>query len=343
VWHSALRELGRIARVRDADPAARRVRADVWMADGHAEPLETDLPVVSLIVEAPWRMPDVIPDIDPEFAAVMERRSRECAARSARIVAPSGAAAAQVAEVLGAPAERIDVVAHGVDVAAFRPVTGAPVEGRYVLFASQLHPRKNLAALRDAMDRLEDSPALVVVGSPAMDRADSADLEAAAFAPLPGGGRVVRVDGPSDGELAALMAGCDAFCLPSLFEGFGLTALEAMACGAPVIVSDRGALPEVVGDAGLVVAPEPEALAAALTRVLGEPGLADRLGAAGRARAAGMTGAHTARGWLASLERAAEGAGVKPARAGRPGGPWGPGASSSRSPPPDRRPGGTPR
>ena len=78
----------------------------------------------------------------------------------------------------------------------------------------------------------------------------------------------------TDAELAALMAGAAAFCLPSLYEGFGLTALEAMACGAPVVVSDRGALPEVVGDAGVIVAPSADGVRSALARILRDPELA---------------------------------------------------------------------
>ncbi len=66
---------------------------------------------------------------------------------------------------------------------------------------------------------------------------------------------MVRRTATTDAQLAALMAGADAVCLPSLYEGFGLTALESLACGAPLLVSDRGALPEVVGDAGVVSAP----------------------------------------------------------------------------------------
>src|SRR3546814_17178085 len=69
---------------------------------------------------------------------------------------------------------------------------------------------------------------------------------------------------------AALMAGAAAFCLPSLMEGFGMAVAGAMACGAPVVVSDRGALPEVVGEAGLVVAPEAAAVEAGLAAVLSD-------------------------------------------------------------------------
>jgi glycosyltransferase involved in cell wall biosynthesis len=100
------------------------------------------------------------------------------------------------------------------------------------------------------------------------------------------------------------MAEADAFCLPSFFEGFGLPALEAMACGVPVVVSDRGALPEVVGEAGLVVAPEPAPIQDALRRVLSDRCLAQKLGAAGLRRASGFSWRRTAEGWLAALQRA---------------------------------------
>ena len=300
VWTSVLRELDRLVRLRFADGA--RPRADVWLVDGHDDPPEGSLPLVAFMSEAPWRMPEVMADVAPEFAALVEGRSRRSAERAARIVCPSEAARRQIADVYGV--EAVDVVAHGVDRDRFAgavPATRPP----YVLFASQIHPRKNLGALREAMASLADlGRALVIVGAPAQDRADSAAFEAAAYAPIPGVA-VERAAAPDDPALAALMAGADAFCLPSLWEGFGLTALEAMAAGAPVVVSDRGALPEVVGDAGLVVAPEPAAIAAALRDVLTDATLAQRLRDAGRARAAELTWSRTAAGWLAALERAA--------------------------------------
>jgi glycosyltransferase involved in cell wall biosynthesis len=101
------------------------------------------------------------------------------------------------------------------------------------------------------------------------------------------------------------MAGTDVFCLPSLFEGFGLPALESMACGAPVVVSDRGALPEVVDDAGLVVSPDPVAVSSAVRRVLTDEGLAERLRAAALARASQFSWRRTATGWLEVLKSAA--------------------------------------
>jgi glycosyltransferase involved in cell wall biosynthesis len=109
---------------------------------------------------------------------------------------------------------------------------------------------------------------------------------------------------PGDRELAALMAGADVYCLPSLYEGFGITVLEAMACGAAVVVSDRGSLPEVVGEAGVVVAPQAQPLAAALEALLRDPQRRHRLGAAAVQRAAGFSWARCAESWLEVLLQA---------------------------------------
>ena len=103
------------------------------------------------------------------------------------------------------------------------------------------------------------------------------------------------------------MAEAAAFCLPSLYEGFGLTALEAMACGAPVVVSDRGALPEVVGEAGIVVPPTNEAVTDALRDLLTNPERAAALGATAAARAREFTWQRTASGWLRVLRAAVDG------------------------------------
>ena len=127
------------------------------------------------------------------------------------------------------------------------------------------------------------------------------ELERAAAADLPGvPGRVARLPSPTDAELAGLMAGAVAFCLPSLYEGFGLTALEAMACGVPVVCSDRGALPEVVGEAGVIVPPTADGVRAGLARILDDPAFAAGLAAAGPVRAGTFT-------WRAHRDRVARG------------------------------------
>jgi glycosyltransferase involved in cell wall biosynthesis len=107
----------------------------------------------------------------------------------------------------------------------------------------------------------------------------------------------VLLSGLADADLATLMRGAAAFCLPSLMEGFGLTPLEAMACGAPVVTSDRGSLPEVVGDAGLVVSPTAAAIADALATVLSDTALAASLRERGIARAQRFTWRHAVEGW----------------------------------------------
>lgn len=119
-------------------------------------------------------------------------------------------------------------------------------------------------------------------------------------------GRVVWLKDLDDAKVATLMAEADAFCLPSFSEGFGLTVLEAMACGAPVVVSTGGSLPEVVGDAGVIVEPTAAAIEAALASVLEDRALAEELGRAARARAEQLSWKRTAEGWLAVLRRAAE-------------------------------------
>ena len=305
VWRGVLAELSKLADVRVVEPGARRVRADAWLIDGHHGPVETKLPVVAQVHETSWRIPEVRDSMNPAFLEMLEANTLAAVGVADRLITASQATRAQIADFCSYPADRIDVVAHGVDVDVFAPRRGPGRErigAPYVLFAATVHPRKNLASLRAAMEALwaRGLPhRLVVVAGPAPDRADSAALEAEAFAPP-----VVRVEKPSDAELAELMADADAFVLPSLWEGFGLTALEAMASGAPVVVSARGALPEVVGDAGLTCEPTASGLEATLHGVLTDGGLRERLRAAGRERALGMTWAHTARGWLASVERA---------------------------------------
>jgi glycosyltransferase involved in cell wall biosynthesis len=96
--------------------------------------------------------------------------------------------------------------------------------------------------------------------------------------------------GLSDVELADLLRSAEIACVPSRYEGFSLPALEAMACGTPLVATTAGALPEVVGGAGLLVPPDdPDRLAAALGRLLTEPDLRADLAAAGVRRAAGFT------------------------------------------------------
>jgi alpha-1,3-rhamnosyl/mannosyltransferase len=108
-----------------------------------------------------------------------------------------------------------------------------------------------------------------------------------------------------DSALAQAYGAARAVVVPSLYEGFGLPALEAMACGAPVVAADRASLPEVVGEAGLLSGPDAESLAQAMGRVLAEPELAQRLREAGPRRASRFSWAETARTTLKVYRRVA--------------------------------------
>jgi len=150
----------------------------------------------------------------------------------------------------------------------------------YILSVGSLEPRKNLAALLDAHARLPDAPPLVLVGHAGWRDSALAALIARHPRPI----RLLRdVD---DVALRALYARCGVFVFPSLYEGFGLPVVEAMACGAPVVASDATAVPEAAGSAAVLFDPrDPAALAGAIDRVLKDTALRSDLISRGRSRA----------------------------------------------------------
>jgi alpha-1,3-rhamnosyl/mannosyltransferase len=189
------------------------------------------------------------------------------------------------------------------DLAAVRASLGLPA--RYVLYLGINKPHKNLGLLLDAWRELVPSlgqePIALVLAGPWDRRYDHLRQQAAAL-PAPAD---VRILGPiPDSQLPALLGGAAVFAFPSRYEGFGLPPLEAMACGAPVIAAAASSLPEVVGDAGLLVSPDDRAAwAAALRQVLADPALAGALRERGLLRAKGFTWRATAERTLAAYAR----------------------------------------
>ena len=181
--------------------------------------------------------------------------------------------------------EVLTVVPVGVETDVFVPPTAPRVPGRVVATASADVPMKGLVPLLEAVAKLrtERDVELVVVG-----RAREGGTASRAIERLGLEGHVRFVTGVSEPDLVALFGSAEVAVVPSLYEGFSLPAVEAMACATPLVATTAGALPEVVGPDGesaLHVAPgDPEALAAAVGRLMDDPGLAARIGAAGRSR-----------------------------------------------------------
>ncbi|HEY7794693.1 MAG TPA: glycosyltransferase, partial [Gaiellaceae bacterium] len=210
-------------------------------------------------------------------------------ARVARRIAPvltvSAASAADIVRDFGVRPDALRIVGAGVDATVFRPRAEPRVPGRIVAVSSSDSPLKGLLVLVEAVARLQALPGLelVVAGRPAPN-----GPVARAVADRGLGGTVRFVDGLSDEALARLLASAEAAVVPSLYEGFSLPAIEAMACSTPLVATRAGALPEVVGTDGscasLVAPGDPCGLAAAIAALLRDPGRRSRMGEAGRAR-----------------------------------------------------------
>ncbi len=201
------------------------------------------------------------------------------------IIAVSEQTKRDLIELYNTPAEKIHVIYEGID-ERFAPI-GPPrvaaarqkyaIERPYLLMVGTLEPRKNHAAALQALARLkaEGHPhCLVVVGGKGwlFDPIQTLVGELGLSEDVLFAGRV------DDDDLPALYSGAACLLMPSLYEGFGFPVLEAMACGTPVVCSNRSSLPEVAGDAAILVDPEDVAgLAAAVGRAVGDAALAGQL------------------------------------------------------------------
>jgi glycosyltransferase involved in cell wall biosynthesis len=229
-----------------------------------------------------------------------ERRSgriEKALARADHVVTYSAFTAGEIREHYGMPAERVHPILLGVDTEKFRPADPAAVErtrarfGDFVLSIGILAPRKNFPRLIEALAPLPRLR-LVLVGR-------AGDGEEGVKDAIERFGMAKRVDWMPTvphAELVSLLSAARACAVASLYEGFGLTVLEAMACGTPVVCSNASSLPEVAADAALSVdAQRPEALRDALERVVESPDLAADLRARGFARARELSWPRAAR------------------------------------------------
>lgn len=240
--------------------------------------------VVSVHDFSPWHHPQFVNPTARAYPGLV-RRAVE---RGAHIHVDSAFVGAEAVDILGVPPDRVHLVHLGFDPQdQGEAVRGVElVGGPYVLALGTLEPRKDLPTLVAAMaqvwgGRHPREARLVVAGPDGWGSAAFAGAVEAHGAQ----DRVVRLGYVSDSDRADLLAGASCLAFPSLYEGFGLPPLEAMAAGTPVVTTTAGSLPEICGDAALQVEPgDPGALAGAIARVLDDPALASSLVDAGRDR-----------------------------------------------------------
>jgi alpha-1,3-rhamnosyl/mannosyltransferase len=294
----------------------RRIDAQVFHSPNYMMPYLAFPPGGRGAVRAVVTIHDLIPLLFPQytpralktrFLPVFRFVLREASRRAARILVPSRSTAEDVLRELHIPAGRRGDIVVTPEAAnpAYRPDPAVRPQGPVVLFVGRRDPYKNLPALVRAFARVvREVPAarLVVVGPPD-PRYPGA--EAAAREVRLGGAIEWRgyVDGPG---LVRAYREASVFALPSRYEGFGLPVLEAMACGTPVVCGNGSSLPEVAGDAALLVPPDDEGeIAAALVRVLTDPVFAGGLRDRGLRRAAQFSWERTARLTLDAYRAAA--------------------------------------
>jgi glycosyltransferase involved in cell wall biosynthesis len=259
---------------------AARDGVDVLHCPGHRGPLRSHVPLVLTIHDlAVLRHPENFNRWTRLYSRLLLPRLARAAAR---VIAVSDFTAREAVELLGVDEARVRVIPHGVE-APFKP-EGPKAEGEYVLAVGTVEPRKNLARLAEAARAV--GMELRVAGAPGWG---AVDVQAIGY-----------VD---DDELARLYRGSAALVYPSLYEGFGLPVLEAMASGTPVVTSAGTAPAEVADGAAVLVDPlDTEAIAAGIQEAVRRR---EELRAAGLERAKGFTWSAAARATVEVYREAA--------------------------------------
>jgi glycosyltransferase involved in cell wall biosynthesis len=293
--------------------ALRREGVDLLHALAFVTPLLSPCPSVVTVYDLSFLLyPESFKRAKRFYLGLFTRLS---ARRARRVIAISKSTKRDVVRLLGVPPGKVEVVYCGID-EVFRPLTEDQVitfrskrglPERFILFVGTIEPRKNVTRLIEAFASLQTcQPAnlkLVIGGAKGwfyedvFARVEELGLEGAVI--FPG---YIPVS-----ELPLWYNAAELFVYPSLYEGFGLPLLEALACGTPVVTANTSSLPEVVGEAGLTVDPfDVEGLAEALRRALGDEALCQEMRERGLKRAKGFSWTKTARETVQVYRRAME-------------------------------------
>ena len=290
--------------------------SDLFVATNYLPPPTRSRGMVLVVHDLAFEtMPETAPHHDERWRRSFARCLRRCSA----VIVPSDATRLELFAHHEVDHDKVTVVAHGTDADAFSPVPPPEVEavrgrfgipGPYVVFLGGLEPRKNLERLIQAFGMVEqtDVSLVIVGGAVRWAPAYAAEVDAAIAALSPGArARVVRVGYVDDVDRRALLSGAEILAYPSRAEGFGFPVLEGFAANVPVLTSTTSSLPEVAGDAAVLVDPEdPAAIAAGLRELLEDTDLRNVLRAAGTARVASFTWQRCARETAVVLRRAAQ-------------------------------------
>jgi glycosyltransferase involved in cell wall biosynthesis len=293
-----------------------QVRADLHHAMAFVAPVIAPCPSVVTVYDLSFlRYPELFRPANRLYLRLMTGFSCR---RARRAIAISESTARDVQNLLGVSAGRIDVAVPGVDGRFFAPVSAERIARfreasrlpeRFFLFLGTLEPRKNLVTLLQAYAALPASAVRAVKLVLAGGRGWMYEEVFRSIEALGLGGDVLVSGYVPDEDLPLWYRAAEAFVYPSIYEGFGMPLLEAMASGVPVIAADSSSLPEAVGETGrLVPATDVSAWAAVLSRAIESPGWREGAGARGQARARTFTWARTAAQTVAAYRRALEAA-----------------------------------
>lgn len=292
-------------------------RFDAFFAPNYIPPRTRTKGLVVTVHDLAFK---ILPETAPHANRFWHRNFEESLAQAAEIVTVSEATRADLCDVYGIAPEKVTAVLSGVDTDIYSRVSDAAVtatkqelgiDGPYLLFVGGLEPRKNLRMLLRAFSHLPAGlrTTLVVAGAPVHWIPGGPEIMSSAMRSLPSDvkDRIVLTGYVSEAQKVALLTGAEALVYPSVYEGFGMPVLEAMACGTPVLTSNLSSLPEVAGEDAVLIDPyETSSIADGMERLLTDGDLRNRLSRAGLERAARFTWEETARQTAEVLHRAAE-------------------------------------